>query len=235
MMAYLYKTISELCPHSNSYPVTMTVCLAATVLIIFGGWGCAGGESGSFIDPRDGQTYRTVKIGDLTWMAENLNYVMDSSWCYDDADSNCVKYGRLYKWEASMSACSTMGEGWRLPDKHDWAKLEKNAGGASVVGKRLKSRSGWGLENNRNGTDKFGFSALPGGYRFADKDFLGITAEGHWWVGGQQDKTNYFIGWEGIFDRTDYFICRAMTAADGQLWYTRIHANAAVAIRCVRE
>ncbi|MDR3000768.1 MAG: hypothetical protein LBU89_05835, partial [Fibromonadaceae bacterium] len=58
-------------------------------------------RDGKLVDPRDGQRYRITKIGELLWMAENLNYkVADSlnSWCYDDDDSNCEKYGRLYDW-----------------------------------------------------------------------------------------------------------------------------------------
>ncbi|WP_295054431.1 fibrobacter succinogenes major paralogous domain-containing protein [uncultured Fibrobacter sp.] len=114
--------------------------------------------SESFTDPRDGQSYDVVKIGSLTWMAENLNYETETSACPDGDSRNCKRLGRLYSWADAKTVCP---EGWRLPTKSDFAQLltQPNAGAA------LKSRDGWFKKGN--GTDDFGFNALPAGYRGA--------------------------------------------------------------------
>ena len=109
-----------------------------------------------FVDDRDGQVYRSVKIGEQVWMAENLNYAMDESSCYGDYSENCQKYGRFYTWYAMMSACPT---GWQRPLKSDFNTLIATVGGADMAGKALKSTNGW--MDNGNGTDNYGFSALP--------------------------------------------------------------------------
>lgn len=114
-------------------------------------------------DLRDGKTYKTVTIGDQTWMAENLNYETENSYCYDDDPSNCSKYGRLYTWAAAKTVCPS---GWHLPSTTEWKTLFTAVGGSSTAGTVLKSTGGW--YNDGNGTDAFGFSALPAGYRYSN-------------------------------------------------------------------
>ena len=140
-------------------------------------------------DERDGQTYRTVKIGEQTWMAQNLNYQTDSSWCYENSIDSCSKYGRLYNWMTSKAVCP---KGWMLPSREDWKNLVTTAGGWETAGKRLKSKSGWndycGDDDepqpcvSGNGTNDFGFSALSGGDRGSDGDFYGAGYGGNWWT-----------------------------------------------------
>jgi len=132
----------------------------------------------SFTDERDGKSYRTVKIGDLTWMAENLNFaghILGTSWCYRDSISNCEIYGRLYDWELANSVCP---DGWHLPDNDDWNNLVQTGG--SDIGTKLKSKGWFGSTGITNGTDEFGFSALPGGYRY-NISFISLGNGGYWW------------------------------------------------------
>jgi uncharacterized protein (TIGR02145 family) len=139
-----------------------------------GGGAKQGEDSVSFTDPRDGQVYRTVKIRNIVWMAENLNYKTGKSWCYGNDESNCKEYGRLYDWNTAKKACP---DGWRLPDPLEWKDLVQAAVGSGVAGKKLKSTSGW--NNNGNGTDSLGFSAMPGGYRGGG--FYDAGNFGGWW------------------------------------------------------
>lgn len=160
--------------------------------------GCCGGvgipvEYDTVTDPRDNKRYKTVKISGQRWMAENLNFeTPDSSWCYNNADSNCVKYGRLYTLNAAMEACPA---GWRLPYNNEWASLITMAGGSYKAGDKLKSTSGWASyyynSNNTNGKDTYGFSALPGGYR-GSGSFSSVGSYGYWWEGGQDGSYGYW-------------------------------------------
>jgi len=128
-------------------------------------------------------TDNTVKIGTQIWMARNLNYQTQSgSWCYNDSASYCEKYGRLYDWKTAKTVCP---KGWRLPSLEDWNRLVATAGGKEIAGKTLKSKSGWNIRSDGsdgNGTDDYGFSALPGGSRYSTGDFLNAGGYGGWWA-----------------------------------------------------
>lgn len=113
-------------------------------------------EYDSLTDSRDGKIYKTVKIGNQWWMAENLNYDMEDSFCYNDSIEYCAKWGRFYTWNSAQNACP---EHWHLPSMQEWNGLFTAVGGESKAGAALKTREGW-FEGG-NGSDAYGFSAIP--------------------------------------------------------------------------
>ncbi|WP_290737324.1 FISUMP domain-containing protein [Fibrobacter sp. UBA3718] len=80
-------------------------------------------------DPRDGRVYKTTTIGAQTWMAENLDYEIADSYCYNNDTSNCKKYGRLYTRDAALKACPA---GWHLPSMEEFRILIKTVGGEKL-------------------------------------------------------------------------------------------------------
>jgi len=174
-------------------------------------------ENGEFTDSRDGKKYKTVKIGEHTWMAENLNYEAESSKCYDNDPAYCETYGRLYNWPTAMKVCP---EGWHLPSNEEWDALYHSADGTSisgdspyesdVAGELLKSKSGWNeyKDNPGNGYDNYGFSALPGGSGNSNGEFNDIGYLGSWWSSSEYDKENAYgreIDYKDTYASWDYF------------------------------
>ena len=154
----------------------------------------------TFTDTRDGKVYKIVRIGRQYWFAENLNYAAEGSKCYgeggkvamvkdrgrnyvtlpktlspDEVQTNCAKYGRLYRWETALTACPA---GFHLPLDKEWTTLMDNVGGEDIAGTKLKSEEGW--NECGNGTNEYGFSALPGGIGIFNQ-FVNAGNFGHWW------------------------------------------------------
>jgi len=153
--------------------------------------------------------YKVAQIGNQVWLAENLkeNYTIteSSSVCYDNVSANCSKYGMLYDWALGMSLpnycnsdnCTPSNPcpvGFSLPSDDDWQTLVDYAGGAAIAGGRLKSTTGW--SDNGNGTDSYGFNALPGGsYNeiFSGDGFNGTEGSiSKWWSTTQKSNSDAY-------------------------------------------
>jgi uncharacterized protein (TIGR02145 family) len=166
---------------------------------------------GTFIDSRDNNTYKTVKIGNQEWMAENLAYLpsvnqdtngsenAESSYYYvygfDGTNvtnakvrSNYKTYGVLYNWPAATNACPS---GWHLPSDDEWTQLVNYLEGASVAGGKMKETGimHWD-EPNTGATNTSGFKALPGGSRYISGDFYDIGERGTWWSSSEDSTDN---------------------------------------------
>ncbi len=165
----------------------------------------------SFTDPRDGQTYEIVQIGERCWMAENLNIGsrIDGSeemtdngtiekYCYDNDPANCETYGGLYQWDEMMAyifgdnLTGICPEGWRVPNDADWCVMEwivdstiicnlTGERGVDGGGKLKESGTLHWSFPNSGATNIFGFTALPGGYIYTG-NFNQLTHEGNWWT-----------------------------------------------------
>ena len=160
------------------------------------------GGPGTLTDKRDGKTYKTVVVFGDRWMAENLNYQPQSggSWCFKNADSNCVKYGRLYDFNTAKTVCPA---GYHLPSRVEWENIAAKINCREAMGKALKARSGWG--DSGNGTDDYGFSALPGGhgvYFSNGKDFFYRGNAGFWWTATENDSGKVNV-WSMDYDSDD--------------------------------
>gem|GEM_PF-2615796 len=133
-----------------------------------------------------GQTYKTVTIGSQTWMAENLNIKVDSSWLASDPHSTRESprtsdigavFGRLYDWGAALmgpspDSCGIARHpsqgicpcGWHLPSDSEWTILSDYVGGESAAGVSLQCCS---QRDSINPWDKYGFRILKGGWLFS--------------------------------------------------------------------
>lgn len=150
---------------------------------------------GTMTDSRDGKIYKTVKIGNQEWMAENLNYNTQESQCYKGNSVYCSKYGRLYTWNAAMTACPS---GWHLPSKSELKTLMNVVGGQLIAGRMLKSRTEW-LEK-KNGLDVFSFTVLPAGYGTGlgnKANFRGGGSDTFFWSSTEYDHKVFYVAFSG--------------------------------------
>lgn len=117
--------------------------------------------AGCFVDSRDGNVYPVIEVAGRRWLASNLSFDARGSSCGDADSATCARAGRFYTWGSARTACPS---GWHLASDSEWNALSSALGGDDSAGIGLKSRVGW--SSGGNGTDRFGFGALPAGIRF---------------------------------------------------------------------
>ncbi len=153
---------------------------------------------GKLVDERDGHIYRTVKIGEQTWMAENLNY--DSGqWSFCDEEDSCAIYGRYYMYDVNHRSEAYVGicpSGWHVPSSEEWISF------SSAVGKKSKALQAQGFIGWTDADDEFGFSALPVGNLFMNMgkaEIFNFGGDYAYFVGSTGDNAcawlnNFIIG-----------------------------------------
>jgi uncharacterized protein (TIGR02145 family) len=151
----------------------------------------------------DGNVYKTITIGTQTWMAENLkttryndgtaiplvtdntlwkNTVAPAYCWYDNNPTFCKPvYGALYNWYAVNSG-KLSPSGWHIPTDAEWALLISFVGNESNAGGVLRETGTTHWNSSSVGTNVTGFTALPGGFRYAYGDFQSIVATGNYWT-----------------------------------------------------
>lgn len=177
-------------------------------------------EYGSLIDSRDGQKYRTVKIGDRWWLAENLNYAADSSYCYNDEIDSCTIYGRLYPWTVAMQLDTIYNklnvtytetikgahqgicpDGWHIPSEKEWKEMIDYAdshNGNEGASASLRAKYSWIPDEDYEikYIDRFGFAGLAAGAK-AEKEMRKSDCNYH--TAGNEDGFYCGIGEEAFF------------------------------------
>ncbi|GMQ24549.1 hypothetical protein Aoki45_12310 [Algoriphagus sp. oki45] len=161
-----------------------------------------GPEYGTFTDPRDGNVYKTVKIGNQVWFAENLRYAGNipqvasqqawaaiwnsgnptgqPAWAYYNNDpSYNDTYGKLYNWY-SVRTGTLCPPGWHIPTDAEWTTLTNYLGGPFAAAGKMKSVTGWDAPNT-GATNESGFTGLPGGNRGPYGAFNALGSRGFWW------------------------------------------------------
>lgn len=199
-------------------------------------------------DLRDGQVYRTVKLGSQIWMAENLNFETreGKSRCYDNDSLNCKKYGRLYTWAALMDTLTTrygyykVGHtnrgvcplDWHVPTNKEWetmiTKFNYKSNGAL-----LADASEWDEKDSTEVfTDEFGFSALPAGQWDATgslKQYKDLREYVYFWT-----QTEYAKEGEREKGRQAYMVFTQAGTPQLYLDYHTYKSNG-LSVRCIKD
>jgi uncharacterized protein (TIGR02145 family) len=137
-----------------------------------------------FFDPRDQKIYRTIKIGDTEWFAQNLDYeIQGSSWYYEDSEANKI-YGRLYSGNTLITGLNELcPTGWHIPSQKEWTGLTEKFGGNKLAGAELKDASDLYWRSSKYArTNKSGLTFLPAGSRDSKPTFSNAGKYAFFWT-----------------------------------------------------
>lgn len=161
----------------------------------------------------DGNSYKIVKIGSQTWMAENLKTTRYSngdsipitednlqwkqgvngvSCYYENNIANRDTFGMLYNYHAMKDARNACPTGWRVPTTNDWVALIEYLGGNAVAGQKLKATTGWDGETGI-GANIGGFTAYPAGLRNQNGGFNYKGRYAYFWTSTELDADNAWV------------------------------------------
>jgi uncharacterized protein (TIGR02145 family) len=165
-------------------PIRIPV-VAIALSIAFGSIGGAGSAHRSANDQNlSGTNFSPKRMADgKEWTTANLNVNASPSYCYDDAEPNCRRYGRLYTWESAQQVCQSLGGGWRLPTDEQWRRMAKRYGGVSDDSTDKGKAAFTALVSG--GTS--GFDAVFGGNR-SDGRYARLEAHGLYWTASDNDS-----------------------------------------------
>ena len=152
----------------------------------------------TFVDPRDGQIYTVVKLGNMYWFASNLNYQSLKSECYEDEQISCGEWGRLYPITEFRSVCP---DGWRIPNKTDWKILEEIIDREGVHA--LYQGQNW--KNNEKASNSTGLSLVPSGFKHKKKFLYQYLNSTIWFNDSTQEGSNWHFHTDGQNNAEDYY------------------------------
>ena len=169
-----------------------------------------------------------MKIGNQTWMAENLAYKPSSGnyWAYDNDNTNVAKYGYLYNWETAKNVCPSS---WHLPSDADWKVLTLHLGGKEVAGTKMKSISGW--TSGGNGTNISGFNGFPAGALYINGYFANIGDMGLWW----SSSRDVIIKLDFSIETTDKAKSRQLLYSSGSVYNVKSKKTYGYSVRCIKD
>jgi uncharacterized protein (TIGR02145 family) len=185
--------------HEQMTPIRIRV-VAFALSMAFGSVGAFCLTHLSAKDQRVSSTlYPSKRMSDgKQWMTANLNVNTALSYCYEDAELNCRRYGRLYTWESAHRGCQSLGDGWRLPTNDEWRQLAKHYGGV----RDDSDDSGKAAYKALLIGGSSGFNALLGGGRVNDEgQYARLDAHGLYWTASESDPNSawfYNFGQGGL-------------------------------------